>query len=281
MTATATGEWGAVRTIMRWRMRMIRNSIATDSGFLAVFLGGLFYLAIVVFVAIQARAGAMISHELDREQRQLSIILLGMHLFLVSCIQGGALYFFRISLQGDFRTARWRALPVGRQTLRRAYLIDSLFNPGAIAALVATWLLIFGYAMPRTVVAAMACVLAAPIFVFLSQSIFVLAADLLNRFRTAGSWLLFLMIAAAAVLVSGYVVRLASGTVPVLVRDTMLSNATWIVLRLPPWGVPLFVLQRVDAGHVAQSFAALIAAAAGASLVLVAANRIAAGTELD
>jgi hypothetical protein len=127
----------------------------------------------------------------------------------------------------------------------------------------------------------MACVLAAPIFVFLSQSIFVLAADLLNRFRAVGSWLLFLMIAAAAVLVGGYVVRLASGTVPVLVRDTMLSNATWIVLRLPPWGVPLFVLQRVDAGHVAQSFAALIAAAAGASLVLVAANRIAAGTELD
>jgi hypothetical protein len=281
MTTPATDEWGAVRTIMRWRMRMIRNSIASDSGFLGVFLGGLLYLAIVVFVAIQARAGAMISHELAGERPQLSVILLGMHLFLVACVQAGALYFFRISLQGDFRTARWRALPVGRQTLRRAYLIDSFLNPGAIAALVATWLLVFGYARPGTAVAVIACVLVGPIFVYLSQSIFVLAADLLNRFRIAGSWLLFLMIAAAAVLVSGYVVRLASGTIPGLIRDTMLSNATRILLRLPPWGVPLFVLQRLDAGQSAQSFAALIAAVAGASLLLVAANRIAAATELD
>jgi hypothetical protein len=191
------------------------------------------------------------------------------------------LYFFRISLQGDFRTARWRALPVGRHTLRRAYLIDSFFNPGAIAALVATWLLVLGYATPSTALSVVVCLLVAPIFVYLSQSIFVLASDVLSRFRIAGSWLLLVVIAAAGMLVSGYVVRLASGTAPVFIRNIVLSHSTRITLSLPPWGVPLFVLRRLDSGEGVQSFAALIAAVIAASLLLIVANRIAASTELD
>jgi hypothetical protein len=266
---------------MRWRMRMIRNSIATDLGFLGVALGGLVYLAIVVLVAIQARAGGIITREVAVDRRELALTLLGVHLFLVACVQGGALYFFRISLQGDFRTARWRALPVGRHTLRRAYLIDSFFNPGAIAALVATWLLVFGYATPSTALSVISCLLVGPIFVYLSQSIFVLASDVLTRFRIAGSWLLFIVIGAAAVLVSGYAVRLASGTVPAFVLNIMLSDSARIVLSLPPWGVPLFVLRRLDSGQGVQSFAALIAAVIAASLLLIVANRIAASTELD
>jgi hypothetical protein len=266
---------------MRWRLRMIRNSIATDLGFLGVVLGGVVYLAIVVLVAIQARASSIITREMAIDRRELALTLLGMHLFLVACVQVGALYFFRISLQGDFRTARWRALPVGRHTLRRAYLIDSFLNPGAIAALVATWVLVFGYATPSTIPSVFACLLVAPIFVYLSQSMFLLASDMLSRFRVAGSWILLVVIAAAGILASGYVVQLASGTVPVIIRNIVLSGATRVALSLPPWGVPVFVLRRLNSGQDALSFAALIAAVVVASLLLVLANRVAASTELD
>jgi hypothetical protein len=262
-------------------MRMIRNSIADDAGFLGIFLGGLLYLAIVVVVSIQGRAGGILTHELAGTGRQLAISLLGMHLFVVVCIQGGALYFFRISLQGDFRTARWRTLPVSRRDLRRAYLIDSLLNPGAIAALIATWMLVFGYSRPSTAPSVVACLLVSPIFVYLSQSMFIIASDLLNRFRIAGSWFLFLLIATVSVLLSGYVVRLVSGALPAFIRGMMLGHSVRIALRLPPWGLPLFVVQRVDSGQSLELFASLMAAVAGGSLLLMAANRIAATTELN
>lgn len=281
MTLLPPDDWRAVQTLIRWRMRMIRNSMVADSGFLSVFVGGLLYLAIVVVVSIQAKAGGILARELAGNGKQLALSLLGMHLFVLVCIQAGALYFFRMSLQGDFRTARWRALPVSRNVLRRAYLIDCMLNPGAIAVLVATWILVFAYARPLTASSVIACLLVSPIFVFLSQSLFIVASDLLNRFRVAGSWLLFLHLAAVGVLLSGLVVTLASGASPALIRDILLNNFTHDVLRVPPWGLPLFIVERADSGQNVKLFASLIAAMAGASLLLVAANRISATAEPD
>lgn len=281
MTVVDTANQHAVRTLLRWRARMIRNSIKTDSGFFSIFLGGLLYLAIILVVSFQARAGGMLTRELGVEDEGLALSLMGMHLFVVVCIQGGALYFFRISLQGDFRTARWRNLPVGRETLRRAYLVDSLLNPGAIAALFAAWMLVFAYSRPVTALSIVACLLVGPTFVYLSQTMLLLASDLMTRFRVAGSWLLFLMIAGVGAFLSAAVVGMASGAMPSLLRDFMLNGSTRLALRLPPWGVPTLVLARMAAGQRVQVVAILIAAVIGGSLLLAVANRIAATTELD
>jgi hypothetical protein len=260
-------------------MRMMRNSLASDSGFLGVFLGGLVYLAVVVGVSMQARAGGVLARELAGTAREITTTLLGMQIFVVVCVQGGALHFFRVSLQGDFRTVRWCVLPVGRRALRSAYVIDSLLNPGAIAALVATWLLMFAYARPSSAFSYITCLLVSPVFVALTQSILIVASDLLGRFRLAVSWLFLLPVVAASAFVAGYGATLASGATPAFVRGVLLNHSTEFVLRLPPWGLPLFVVERLESGRDGALFAALAAAVAGTTILLAAGNRIAASTE--
>jgi hypothetical protein len=272
-------DWQRVATLMRWRVRMIRNSISTDAGFLSLSLGALIYVAIVVIVSVQAAAGGTVAREMPDVELRLYKGIAGMHFFVITCIQWATLRFFRVSLQGDFRTSRWRALPVDKRVLRRAYVLDSFLNPGTVAALVAGWILVAAYSRPSAVQDLVACLLTSPIYVCLSQVIFITASDFSARFRGAMSWAFLLIIAAGAALSSGYFVSMATGTLPAVLIGMIENPWSQIILQLPPWGVPVLVAEHIRGGHTAAVFGILACAAAGGVALLLAGNWIASITE--
>jgi hypothetical protein len=272
-------EWQPVFILLRWRSRLVRNSLATDAGFLGVAVGGLLYLAIVTVVALQARTGALLSSEVSLAGSDLGLRLLGIHLMAIVIAQGGALFFFRVSLQGDFTTERWRILPVDRRALRRTALVDSFLNPGAVAALIAGWLLAIGFIRPTDVGALALCLLLAPCFVYLNQSTFILIAEVLTRYRSKAWWVAIVIVATIGLSLSGYVVMVTSAHTPLAARSLAMGRPISMLLLLPPWGPTLAALARIASRDYGMALALLAAGAAFGTAMLSAANRLATASE--
>ena len=252
-----------VYLLMRWRVRVVAGALATDLGFLTTIIAAALYVLIVTALALQAWAGGLLLHDLYRSSEEITRRLLGLYFVFLACFQVVALHFFRVGLQCDLRTARWRTLPIAAPALRYARVIDSWVNPGAVAVLLATWILVFRGARPSTPTAVLACVLAAPAFVFVSQAALSMADELFARARTWVAWGLLFAFGclgfAVAVYASALVVSAPSDLLLQLLEGQWLEWLLW----LPPWTVPLRIMGYVAQG---QAVAALLVATAAVSL---------------
>lgn len=268
MTGTLKSD---ITAVMRWRFRMLRNMLRTDLGFLTLAVGAVVYSAILVLVASQAWYGATIAALLRDRSPELGIRVCGMYFVLLCGIQAASVLFIRMTLYGDLRSAVWRTLPISERALRYARWIDSLINPGVVASLLAAWLLLFGFVKPTGIMSTIACILTAPAFVILTQSVVLLAVELLESFRTSVWWTVPVGVALIGAPIVLYLdsIRDASGVVGLL-----MSRAAQTLLALPPWSPAVMAIRALHHSMPGIALVVALAATVASGCILAVAARV-------
>jgi hypothetical protein len=265
---TSISDSTQIRTLLRWRLRIVRGSLSSDSGLLTALVGALLYLAVVVIAALQSWSSGVVTHEIALRSPGTALQLLGMSLLFVTCLQGGMLYFFRVHIGSDFRSAAWKSLPVTPHVLKRAQTADALLNPGAVAALVATTLLALSYWGSSGPGAAIVCLALAATFVCLNQSALLFLDGFLDRSAPHLFWPLLALLGAATMFFGIYVMDLLSGGVQDGMQALLTAPATKVLVRLPPWGIPLFALDRLQSGRTEEGLLIILGGILAGALLL-------------
>lgn len=251
----------------------MRNTLTSDLGFLSVAIGGLVYLAFVVGASVQAWSGGVVTGEIATRMPAIGSRLLGISLMFLAGFQGCSLYFLRISLHGDFTSRPWRVLPVSARALRWARWIDAFLNPGVVASLSASVVLLFTYVPVGGWLDGVTCLLAAVGFVFLTHCTFLVAAELAESLESAGVWLGLTAFAIAGAFVGLVVLGLTSGDSEGILRILGRSE-TDLLVHLPPWGVPVVSARHLQSGDAGPALATSLAALVGGVALLATSRRI-------